>query len=167
MIAYVANEFATPESGACACVNARLLGLRLFLGACLGAHTVDDETEADGVESVLGTYLVAERVEVGRVELDDAVSLDTDEVAARQAAEAELVVRLLIVEQNLGDDAGFDKVLEGAVDGGLGDAVAGFSHLVKKLIGFEDAFFGEHRIENHRSFGRELQALLADESAED
>jgi len=92
--------------------------------------------------AVLGADAIPQVDQLVVGELDVPAGLDADHVVARGLAVDELVVRLLGVEERLGDDPRLLQELDRAVGRGLGDAVVALPHLEHQLLDLEDGSKG-------------------------
>ena len=77
------------------------------------------------------------------------------------------VVRLLRIEQCLGDDARIDEEVDRPVDGRLGDAVSLALHLEQEFLDLEDVVSIDDGIENLRALRCVLEAFRAQEAPKD
>lgn len=125
----------------------------------------------DGGEAELARDFLAELDELLGGEGDHFAGVQIDEVVVRAGAIDEVVVGLFAAAvgrgRDLVEEAGIAKVLEGAIDGGLGDAVGAFAEFEKKFLGFEGAAELLDGLEDGGALGGVLKAARAEEFAED
>lgn len=108
---------------------------------------------AFGIEAFVLADLVAEGDEFGDVDRFDLTRVDVDEDGVGLFAVGELVVRLIAVEGDLLDDAGFFEELEGSVDGGFGDSEAALADGFEEGVCFEQAVELDDGVEDVGAFG--------------
>ena len=110
-----------------------------------------------------------------RAEFDDEVGGEGDDFSGIEIKQMvvgvggvdEVVVGLLAAaEEDLLDEAGVEEVLEGAVDGGFGDAVVGFAEGEEEFFGFKGAAEFLDGFEDGEAFGGVLELALVEEVAE-
>ncbi len=111
--------------------------------------------------------LIPELFQFVAAEFDHLPGGDADQVIVRLPPRDHFVIALLIVEKNLLQDAGILQVAEGSVDGRAADLVSQSLQAVDELLGLEQPFLAEHRVEDHGALGRELQLLLMQVTAKD
>lgn len=79
----------------------------------------------------------------------------------------DLVIGLLVVEEDLLEDAGVLEMVEGAIDRSAAHTLSEVFDLADELLGLKKAFFAESHIEDHGAFGGELEFLIVQVTAED
>jgi len=128
------------------------------------------EAVGDGGEAHLAGDFLAEFDDEFGGEGDHFAGLKIDEVVVGVGEVDEVIVGLLAAavggRGHLVEEAGIAEVLEGAVDGGLGDAVSAFAEFEEEFLGLEGASEFLHGLENGGAFGGELEAARAEEIAE-
>lgn len=117
--------------------------------------------------AVLATDFVAQVAEFFAVEFNHFARRHANQIVVDLSACNYLVIRLLVVEEDLFKDAGILKMGEGAIDGGAGDAMGQFFQLRYELVGLEEAFLTQGGIEDHGPLGGEFELLLVEVAAKD
>jgi hypothetical protein len=139
------------------------------LGRGRGGFFSGDDLEAvgDGGEThFFGDVLAQLHHEVGG-EGDDFAGVEVEQVVVGVGGVDKIVVGLFsAAEEDLLDEAGVKEVLEGAVDGGFGDAVVGFAEGEEEFLGLEGTAELLDGFENGEAFRGVLQLALMEEVAE-
>ena len=127
----------------------------------------DLEAVACGGEAQLGADAVADGDEFGDVDGDDLVGVDAGDGVVGACAVDELESWDVVAPEDALDDAGVLHELDGAVDGGFGDAVAGASEVFDEGLGLEGAVHADDGIEDAGPFGGVFLALGLEATPED
>ncbi len=125
----------------------------------------------DGGEAEFAGDFVAELNDLFGGEGDHFAGVEVDEVVVGAGGVDEVEVGLFAAAvgrwRDLVEQAGIAEVFEGAVDGGLGDALGAVAEFEEEFFGFEGAAELLDGVEDGGTFGGEFEAARAEEVAED
>ncbi len=137
----------------------------LFL--CFGRESEDMKLMRHRLVAMLATDLVAQFLELFGIKLDHFSGFDADEIIVRCSSSNHFEIALAIIEEDLLENAGILQVIERAVDRCPADTLPETAKIAGELFCFEQPFFAQSAIEDHRSFGCELEFLSMEITTED
>jgi hypothetical protein len=138
-----------------------------------GLFSAGDDLEAvgDGGEAEFARDFFAELDDLLGGEGDHFTGFQIDEMVVRAGAIDEVIVGLFAAavgrRRDLVEEAGVAEVLEGAIDGGLRDAVGAFAEFEEEFLGFEGVAEFLDGLEDGGTLGGEFEVARAEEFAED
>lgn len=115
---------------------------------------------------MLRADLIAQFAQLLAAEFNDLTCRYANQVIVYLPADYNIVVRSLVVEEDLLEDAGVLKMGERAIHGRPAHSVTQLPQIDRKLLGLKKGGFAQNSIKNHRTFGREFQFLAAQILAE-
>lgn len=141
----------------------------LTSAACVcafGRYAVHDKLKAQRLVAMLTADAISQLLQLRRRKLNDRVRIQTHQIPFGLDPEAELVVGLLGIDQDLTDNIRLKKMLERAVDGRLADPVADLEHLGHELLDLEYAALAKDGVENLCTLCGELQTIALKKTSE-
>src|SRR3954466_15841085 len=100
--------------------------------------------------------LVSQLFELLAAEFDHLSRLHADEIIVRLPARNDFVIRLLVVEEDLLENARVMEMVESAINRRPTDAMADLFQVVDELLGLEQAGLAQCGVEDHGALRREL-----------
>lgn len=121
----------------------------------------------DGLPAEFAADSVAQQHQFLAAELNASARLHAHHAVTRLAPVEQFVVRLLGVEERLGDDARVEQQSERAIHRRLRDIVRAGTQVEQQFLGLERAVTGDDRVKDVRAFLGVLQVVALEEPAED
>lgn len=114
---------------------------------------------ADGRPAILSRDAISQLNQFRHGKIDDSPGFNTDHLIVWCLAIGHAIVGLLLIVQNLFDDAGIDEKFNRPINSGLGNTHLAVPHFKEQLIRLKNAIHLDDRIQNLGTLGRELQVL--------
>lgn len=106
---------------------------------------------------MFATDFITQLAHAFAAELDHLAGGDADEVIVGNPTGYDFKIGLLVVKKNLFKDAGILQVVQGAIDGGAADLVAGLAQFIGERFSLEKSIASQDCFKDQGTFRSELE----------